>query len=88
MEALLVETGEPANYSEAACHEEWKKAMDKEIESIEQNKTWELGKILSGCYWLMLQTMAREFITWMSNQHSYMGNWRKKSMYLNLRAIR
>ena len=45
---LLVETGEPANYSEAACHEEWKKAMDKEIESIEQNKTWELGKLPAG----------------------------------------
>jgi hypothetical protein len=48
VEALLVETGEPANYSEAACHEEWKKAMDKEIESIEQNKTWELGKLPAG----------------------------------------
>jgi len=39
VEALLVETGEPANYNEAACHQEWVEAMDREMESIEKNKT-------------------------------------------------
>jgi hypothetical protein len=31
VEALLVQADEPTNYTEAARHQEWVEAMDKEI---------------------------------------------------------
>jgi hypothetical protein len=48
VQALLVETGEPSCYREAADYQEWIDAMDKEMESIEKNKTWELVKLPIG----------------------------------------
>ena len=48
VEALLVEADEPTSYAEAAAHQEWKDAMDKEMQSIERNKTWELVKLPVG----------------------------------------
>jgi hypothetical protein len=39
VEALLAESEEPNNYSEATRNPEWIEAMDKEIESIEKNGT-------------------------------------------------
>lgn len=47
-EALLVEMEEPTNYAEAAGYAEWVDAMDKEIQSIEKNKTWNLCKLPVG----------------------------------------
>jgi hypothetical protein len=47
-EALLVEMEEPTNYTEAAGYAEWVDAMDKEIQSIEKNKTWSLCKLPVG----------------------------------------
>jgi len=35
-------------YEEAVKHEEWRKAMDHEIESIEKNNTWDLTSLPSG----------------------------------------
>jgi hypothetical protein len=48
VEALLIEVDEPTKYSEAACHQEWIEAMNKEIQSIEKNRTWELVKLPAG----------------------------------------
>jgi len=48
VQALLVETGEPTCYREAADHQEWQDAMNKEMESIEKNNTWELVKLPVG----------------------------------------
>jgi len=48
VEALLIEADEPTKYSEAACHQEWIEAMNKEIQSIEKNRTWELVKLPAG----------------------------------------
>jgi hypothetical protein len=48
VEALLVEADEPTSYVEAAAHQEWKDAMDKEMQSIERNNTWELVKLPVG----------------------------------------
>jgi hypothetical protein len=48
VEALLVETGEPTGYAEAAGYQEWVEAMDREMESIEKNRTWELVKLPVG----------------------------------------
>jgi hypothetical protein len=48
VEALLVEADEPTSYAEAAAHQEWKDAMDKEMQSIERNNTWELVKLPVG----------------------------------------
>jgi hypothetical protein len=48
VEALLVETGEPTGYVEAAGYHEWVEAMDREMESIEKNRTWELVKLPVG----------------------------------------
>jgi hypothetical protein len=47
-EALLAELEEPAKYVEAAGKPDWEEAMDKEIESIEKNGTWELSKLPAG----------------------------------------
>jgi len=47
-EALLVDSGEPTCYREAAGHQEWLEAMKKEMESIEKNRTWELVKLPVG----------------------------------------
>jgi hypothetical protein len=48
VESMLVETGEPTGYAEAAGYQEWVEAMDKEMESIEKNRTWELVKLHVG----------------------------------------
>jgi rubrerythrin len=47
-EALLVESDEPASFSEAAGNPEWVEAMNSEIKSIEKNRTWELSKLPAG----------------------------------------
>ena len=48
---------EPATYLEAAQHPEWVKAMQKEIEALNANHTWEVidlpkGKKAIGCKWV------------------------------------
>lgn len=48
VEALLAETEEPTNYKEAAVHQDWIDAMDKEMQSILKNETWELVKLSTG----------------------------------------
>jgi hypothetical protein len=48
VEALLAEADEPSCYGEAAGHQEWMEAMDKEMQSIEKNRTWELVKLPVG----------------------------------------
>jgi hypothetical protein len=48
VEALLAETEEPTCYKEAADHQEWIKAIDKEMQSIIKNETWELVKLPTG----------------------------------------
>jgi hypothetical protein len=47
-EALLVEMEKPTSYQEATGYVEWTKAMDKEIQSIEKNKTWKLCQLTVG----------------------------------------
>ncbi|MCH80374.1 copia-type polyprotein, partial [Trifolium medium] len=39
---------DPNTYDEASKSEEWRKAMDMEIESIEKNNTWELTSLPTG----------------------------------------
>lgn len=56
-ELYLMGIDEPANFREAAIDNNWKKAMKQEIESIEENKTWELttlplGKKKIGLKWI------------------------------------
>jgi hypothetical protein len=48
VEALLAETEEPTNYKEEVVHQEWIDAMDKEMQSILKNETWELVKLPTG----------------------------------------
>ncbi|XP_074356409.1 putative mitochondrial protein AtMg00820 [Apium graveolens] len=48
---------EPANFREAAIGTNWKKVMKQDIESIEDNKIWELtifppGKMKIGLKWI------------------------------------
>lgn len=50
---------EPTNYKEASQSDEWRAAMNEEIESITKNHTWDLiqlpeGKIAIGCKWLYI----------------------------------
>jgi hypothetical protein len=47
-DALLAELDEPNTYGEAAGNPEWEEAMDKEIQSIEKYRTWELSKLPAG----------------------------------------
>jgi len=48
---------EPMSFNEANEHEEWRRSMEEEYESIIKIKTWELtespkGKKIIGCKWL------------------------------------
>jgi hypothetical protein len=47
-EALMVEMEEPTSYKEASSYAEWTEAMNKEIQSIEKNKTWKLCQLPVG----------------------------------------
>lgn len=40
--------GEPANYAEAQGDPEWQSAMEQELKSVEQNRTWELVRLPDG----------------------------------------
>lgn len=40
--AVFSTSNDPITYEEAIKHEEWRKAMDQEIDAIEKNNTWEL----------------------------------------------
>ena len=49
--ALILEEGEPSSYHEACASEqkhEWNAAMQRELQSLSDNKTWELEKLPSG----------------------------------------
>jgi len=48
VEALLAEIKEPSCYREAANYQECVDAMNKEMQSILKNKTWELVKLPVG----------------------------------------
>jgi len=48
VEALLTESDEPENFSEAVGNPEWVEAMNNEISSIEKNGTWKLSKLPTG----------------------------------------
>jgi len=48
VEALLTESDEPENFSEAVGNPEWVEAMNNEIISIEKNGTWKLSKLPTG----------------------------------------
>lgn len=46
--AVFSTNNDPTTYEEAIKHEEWRKAMDQEIDSIEKNNTWNLTGLPSG----------------------------------------
>ena len=46
--AMFSSSEDPSTYEEAAKIESWRKAMDSEIQSIEDNGTWELVNLPSG----------------------------------------
>jgi len=48
VEALLAEIEEPSSYREATENQDWVEAMNKEMQSIEKNRTWELVKLPAG----------------------------------------
>ena len=48
---------EPTSFKEAASHDEWKEAMQKEYDSLRKNGTWKLvdrpfGTKPIGCKWV------------------------------------
>jgi hypothetical protein len=47
-ELLLVSAEEPATFKEAEKNPSWRKAMDEEMKSIEDNKTWQLVDLPAG----------------------------------------
>jgi hypothetical protein len=47
-ELHLTRAGEPANYIEARDDLTWRAAMEQEIKSVEQNRTWELVPLPDG----------------------------------------
>lgn len=47
-ELLFAGIDEPPNYEQAAKEKDWRLAMNKELESIEKNGTWELTKLPDG----------------------------------------
>lgn len=44
----MVDSTDPTTFREAVKHEKWRQAMEKEINSIEKNKTWELTTLPAG----------------------------------------
>ena len=46
--ALVTEMGDPEKFEEAVHHEKWKQAMEAEMNSIEENNTWELVELPEG----------------------------------------
>ena len=48
VEAFQAEIEEPSCFREAAENQDWIDAMDKEMQSIEKNKTWDLVKPPAG----------------------------------------
>lgn len=48
MVAMFVEEDDPNKFEEAVEHEKWRKAMEAEIKSIEENNTWELVHLPAG----------------------------------------
>lgn len=47
-ELYLMGIEEPMNFTQAAKNRNWKMAMEKEIQSIEENKTWKLTELPRG----------------------------------------
>jgi hypothetical protein len=45
--AIFSTSEDPKTYDEASKHDNWRKAMDSEIEAIEKNETWELTDLPS-----------------------------------------
>lgn len=55
--AMFVTEDDPESFEEAIKHEKWRKAMEAEIKSIEENNTWELvdlpmGEKVIGVKWV------------------------------------
>ena len=44
----LTHAGEPTTYAEAQGDPAWRAAMEQELKSVEQNRTWELVPLLDG----------------------------------------
>lgn len=47
-ELFLMGVDEPRNYKQASKNDEWKKVMEQEMKSIEENETWELTRLPPG----------------------------------------
>jgi len=47
---------EPTSYSQASLHPGWQEAMEKELEALELNKTWEVVPLPSGTLQMGLQS--------------------------------
>lgn len=47
-ELMMIAVEEPKNYEQAVKEQEWRLAMKNEIDSIEQNGTWELTELPAG----------------------------------------
>lgn len=57
-----INIGEPSTYKEAVSglqREEWMKAMESELESMENNKVWELAVLPNGAKQLDLSRCLR-----------------------------
>lgn len=55
--AAVLESTEPKYFKDAACIKEWCEAMQKEIEALEENNTWDItdlppGKRAINCKWV------------------------------------
>lgn len=48
-DAFLAEMEEPTSFKEAKDNPAWVEAMDREIESIEKNRTWSFAPLPAGC---------------------------------------
>lgn len=46
---LLMGIDEPRSYDQAVKEHNWRGALNREIESIEQNNTWKRSKLPPGC---------------------------------------
>jgi hypothetical protein len=84
--ALYVDT-QPLTYEQAAKYEEWRRAMEEEIASIEKNKTWSLVHLPANKKPIAVKWIYNSNFTLMAPFQNTKQGWWQKVFYRSLVLI-